>query len=227
MTGPVMDRRTTIAWLAAAMASLPAAANGMGLQGVKWPADALPPITAPGYGGDPDLLDPKVPWPLTMTAAERAATTALVDMMLPAEPAIGASAASALGVPAFVDEWISAPYPAQQDDRSLIVPGLAWVDAESSARFGKPFAAVTNAQRAAICDDIAFRGRVKPGLEQAARFFDRVRSIALLAYYSTEEGWQQIGYLGNTPTTGPYPGPTPEALAHLRGVLTKLGLPPV
>ena len=35
-----------------------------------------------------------------------------------------------------------------------------------------------------------------------------------------------IGYMGNTPSLGPYPGPTPEALAHLNAGHGQLGLKP-
>lgn len=218
----IVDRRTTLAWLAAALSALPEAARGTGLEGTQWPAVTLKPVTAPGYGVDPDMSDPKVPWPLTLTAVERKAAAALCDMILPADGS--APAASALGVPAFVDEWVSAPYPNQQRDRQIIVAGLAWIDAESRRRSGKIFAASNMAQRAAICDDIAFKGRIKPGHEKAAAFFTLMRRLTLRAYYSTAEGWEQIGYLGNTPIDGPYPGPTPEALAHLNKVIRELGL---
>lgn len=217
--GHAVDRRTTLAWLAAALA-VPQTARGSGLEGTSWPAVSLTPVTAPGYGVDPNLLEPSVPWPLTLTPAERRAAATLCDMILPADGDY--SAASAVGVPAFVDEWVSAPYPRQQQDRELIVAGLAWTDAESVRRFAKPFAEATNAERAAICDDIAFAGRVKPGYEKPAAFFATMRRLTLRAYYSTEEGWAQIGYLGNTPTAGPYPGPTPEAMAHIQQVIERM-----
>lgn len=218
-----IDRRTTLAWLTAALSALPESARGTGLEGTQWPSVALKPVTARGYGVDPDLSDPKVPWPLTLTEVELKAATALCDTILPADGT--ASAASAVGVPAFIDEWVSAPYPQQQIDRKLIVAGLAWIDAESVRRSTKPFAASTSEQRAAICDDIAFKARVRPGYEQPAKFFALLRQLTLGAYYATAEGWQQIGYMGNTPGQGPYPGPTPEALAHLDTVIASLGLP--
>jgi len=218
----IIDRRTTLAWLTAALSALPASAKGSGLDGTKWPDVTLQPVTARGYGVDPDLADPKVPWPLTLTAVELKAAAALCDTILPADGK--ASAASAVGVPAFIDEWVSAPYPNQQRDRKLIVAGLAWLDAESTRRSGQIFATATSAQRAAICDDIAFKDRVKPGYETPARFFVLMRRLTLRAYYATEEGWAQIGYMGNTPGEGRYPGPTPEALAHLDKIIAKLGL---
>lgn len=216
-----VDRRTTLAWLAATLAIIPETARGSGLEGTQWPVVELTPVTAPGYGVDPDLLDPKVPWPLTLNKAELRAATALCDMILPADGEYGA--ASAVGVPAFIDEWVSAPYPRQQQDRQLIVAGLVWTDAESVRRSGKPFADATEAERAAICDDIAFAARVKPGFDKPASFFATMRRLTLHAYYSTEEGWAQIGYLGNTPTEGPYPGPTPEAMAHIQQVIAQMG----
>ena len=60
-----------------------------------------------------------------------------------------------------------------------------------------------------ILDDIAFKDKVKVGLEKPAEFFGRMRSLTLGAYYTTSEGWAEIGYMGNTPGTGDYAGPTP------------------
>jgi hypothetical protein len=217
--GLAVDRRTTLAWLAAALA-VPETARGTGLEGTSWPAVPLTPVTAPGYGVDPDLLNPAVPWPLTLSGTELRAAAALCDMILPADGQY--SAASSVGVPAFIDEWVSAPYPRQQQDRALIVPGLAWIDAESVRRCGRPFAEATASERGAICDDIAFAGRVKPGFEKPASFFATVRRLTLRAYYSTEEGWAQLGYMGNTPSEGPYPGPTPEAMAHIQQVIARM-----
>lgn len=216
-----VDRRTTLLWLATAMAAAaPLAACGESRNGFVW---TIPqPITGKGYGRDPKLMDPTVPWPLTLTRAELVACGAVCDLILPATS--DAPSASGLGVPAFINEWISAPYPSQQKDRELIVPGLAWLDAEAKARGGSTFARASADKQKAIADDIAFKDRVKPGLEKAAAFFSRMRALAMGAYYTTPEGWWLIGYPGNKPGGGPYPGPTPEALAHIKGVIEKMGL---
>jgi hypothetical protein len=39
--------------------------------------------------------------------------------------------ASAVGVPDFIDEWISSPYPAQAGDRRIVLDGLQWIDDEA------------------------------------------------------------------------------------------------
>ncbi len=216
---PVLSRRTTLRWLGAAMASIPLAACGETPSGLSWPE--LKPLTGPGYGRDPNMLEPSFPWPLTLTRDELMAATALVDLILPADG--GLSSASAAGVPAFIDEWVSAPYPDQQKDRALIVPGLAWLDTESQARSGRRFAHADAAAQQAIADDIAWKDRIKPGLEKPAEFFARMRSLTMGAWFTSAEGWDYLGYLGNKPATGDYAGPTPEALEHLAGVLAAMG----
>jgi hypothetical protein len=104
----------------------------------------------------------------------------------------------------------------------LIVPGLAWLDREAKKRGGTPFADASEEVRIAIVEDVAFKERVKPGLEKPAAFFSAVRALTLGGYYSTPEGWADIGYMGNTPIAGSYPGPTPDALAHLDQAIAKL-----
>jgi hypothetical protein len=88
------------------------------------------------------------------------ATVALVDVMFP-EGHLGPSASS-LRVPDYIDEWVSAPYPAQQKVRPVILDGLDALDAESVKRFKRPFAKLKPAQQSAICDDFAILP--KPGL---------------------------------------------------------------
>jgi hypothetical protein len=187
-----------------------------------WKEVSVAPITGPGYGQDPSLVKPSVPWPLSLTSDQRAMLRIIAGLMLPAD---GHSPSGAvLHLDAFVDEWVSAPYQQQQRDRVIILTGLAWLDAESNARFGKSFAQAGDAQRRAIFDSIAFRAKVQPGYERPAFFFARLRGLLMGGYYSLPEGMADIGYVGNTPTTGNYPGPTAEALAHLDAALAKLGI---
>jgi hypothetical protein len=215
-----VDRRMTLRWLGAAIASGQLAACGQKFGNDDWLAP--PPIKAKGYGTDPNLLEPTVPWPLTLTRNELMAAAALADVILPREG--DAPSASEVGVPAFIDEWVSAPYPAQQQHRALIVPGLAWLDREAMDRGGQRFSHVTDAVRKSIADDIAFNGKVKPELEKAGEFFARMRALTLGAYYTTQEGWKDIGYPGANPILGPYPGPTPEAVAHVKALVESMGL---
>ena len=189
-----------------------AAGENLPLQGF---AQTGAPVAAKGYGTDPDLTKFYAPgdvWPLTFSDTERKAVTALADIILPADDF--GPAASSLRVPDFVDEWVSAPYPEQQKDREVILPGLAWIDEESRSRFQKPFADVSEPQQKAICDDLGQPEQKDPQLKKGAAFFARFTGLCLGAYYATPEGWQAIGYVGNTPT-GVFEGPPQEVLDQL------------
>lgn len=224
-----VSRRVTLGWITAAV-------------GLPWAADAqpLPPepplrtpqvatwkelntdITAQGYGQDPNLVNPTIPWPLTLDPNQRAMVKICAGLMLPADD--HSPSAATLPIDGFVDEWVSAPYPQQSRDRYIILSGLAWLDAEAQQRFNADFQHISDDQRKAIFDLVAWRGRVGQGYERAAQFFARLRSLVMAGFYSLPEGYNDIGYMGNTPSIEPYPGPTKEALAHFHDAMAKLGL---
>ena len=223
----LVDRRTTLRWLVAAVAAETMLA-GCGSDEQESAARAMAELGTPlapdsvGYGTDPDLMNPVVPWSRTMTEAQLQVAAALADIILPASKA--SPAASAVGVQDFIDEWVSAPYAAQQADREVVLDGLAWLEDEAHSRFKTAFAAAKVQDASVILDQIAYRDRVAPGMEDAARFFRKFRDLAMSAYYSTAAGIEEIGYVGNRPVAGPYPGPSAEALAHLDAALRHLGL---
>ena len=178
------------------------------LSAADFPAFAQTPMR--GIGTDPNLLKKEIPWDRVLTAGEKRTVTALADIMIPADE--HGPVASAVGVPDFIDEWVSAPYEQQQKDLKVIREGLAWLDAEAQKRFGKGFADAAADQQTAILDDI-----VKEGTEarkMARSFFTLFRDRAAGGYYSTPEGWKAIGYVGNVPLVE-FPGPPPEVLKHL------------
>jgi hypothetical protein len=203
-----LSRREVLRFFAGAGAML---AAGDGLVS----AQDAPRAAAEGYGTDPDLTklyQPGDVWPLTLSPAEKQAATALADVMLPADE-LG-SAASAVRVPDFIDEWVSAPYPDQQEQRPIILKGLKWLDAEANRRFQKTFATLSGKQQIAICDDICDAAKARPGFEPAAEFFQTFRSLAMGAYYSTAEGWKAIGYVGNI-ASATFGGPPADVLQLL------------
>ena len=207
-----MDRRAALKWILTAAATMPL------LDRVTFAADGGPPLPpATGYGQDPDLLKVYKPgdvWPLTLTPAQRTTAVALCDTIIPADEK--SRAASALGVPDFIDEWISAPYPGHDRDRGVVLQGLAWIDDESERRFKKRYADLEVSERHAICDDIALSASARPEFKTAAQFFARFRDLTAGGFYTTPEGMRDIGYTGNLPTAT-FEGPSPE-------VLKKLGL---
>ncbi len=208
-----LSRRTVMKWFAATAAAANLPDPGAG------PLAANTPVTTPpatkGYGTDPDVSGYYKPgdfWALTLTATQREIVSSLADILLPGDH-LG-PAASDLRVTDFVDEWLSAPYPVQQKDRTVILPGLGWIEEESQRRFQKGFNSIGTLQRHAICDDICWPADAAARFKKAAEFFVRFRTLAASAYYSTEAGWKALGYVGNVSMTS-FDGPPPEVLAKL------------
>jgi hypothetical protein len=165
-----------------------------------------------GIGTDPNLHQKVIPWDRILTEAEMKTVSTLGDLIIPADEK--SPAASAVGVPDFINEWVSAPYPQQVSDRQQVRDGLAWLDRESQRRFMKAFVELSPEQHAAICDDICSLDRAKPEFKQAAGFFSKFRNLVAGGFYSTPEGWRDIGYVGNV-AMAEFPGPPPEVLKHL------------
>jgi hypothetical protein len=165
---------------------------------------------ARGIGTDPNLLKKEIPWPLVLSDSEKRCVTAFADILIPADE--HGPAASKVGVTEFINEWVSAPYEQQENDRAIIQKGLAWLDGESKKRFAKVFADATPEQQTSLVDDIVKEGT--DARKQAFAFFRLFRDRAAGGYYSTSEGWKAIGYVGNLPMAE-FPGPPPEVLKHL------------
>ncbi|MGH8242759.1 MAG: gluconate 2-dehydrogenase subunit 3 family protein [Steroidobacteraceae bacterium] len=207
-----IDRRTTIQWMLAASAAL-RVAPGLGFSGAEAVQSTVAAVA--GYGTDPDLMrlyEPGDAWPLTMSAAERHTAAALCDLIVPADA--DSPSASEVGVVEFLDEWISAPYSAQQADRETVLAGLQWLDEESQRRFERDFAALTAGQMTAICDEICFLPRTPDRLRTAATFFARFRDLAAGGYYTSPAGMQAIRYVGNVALPR-FDGPPPEVLRRV------------
>jgi hypothetical protein len=189
-----MDRRMAIKWM------LAAGAGAMLADPFSFGAPEGVPAPAVGYGTDPGLTKPFKPgdyWPLTFTDAERLAASALCDVIVPAEGPV--PSASAVGVPAFIDEWVSAPYPNFSKDQK---------------RFGKAFADAGPDQRVALCDAMAPEAAAGTPLETPSKFFRRFRNLTTAGFFTTPEGMKDLGYVGNVPLAT-FDGPPADLVAKL------------
>jgi hypothetical protein len=202
-----MDRRTTIKWVLAAGAAWPLLDKGAAR------ADSGP--KARGYGTDPNLVANYRPgelWPLTLTVAQRRLAGILADIIVPADD--HSPSASAVGVVEFIDEWVSAPYPAHQRDRNIVLDGFAWLDAEAARRSGKGFSDLDSSLQHGICDDICDESRATTARAAAAHFFALYRDLTAGGYYSTPAGRKDLNYIGNVPLAR-FEGPPPALLKAL------------
>ena len=212
-----MDRRRALEWLVrvSALASLGSTEGFAQAPATGTPGHASTATGAAGYGPDPSMVrvySPGDVWPLTLDPAQRRTVKALCDVIMPADAE--SPSASDVGVPEFLDEWVSAPYPEQQADRPMVLEGLNWVNGESQRRFGREFAGLDPDQRQRVCESFADAAQARTVHAQAARFFRRFRDLVLGGYYTTPQGMKAAGYLGNVPMAT-FEGPTPEALRHL------------
>ena len=187
----------------------------------QWPDLKFEVITGPKYGQDPDMINPTTPWPRTLTADQLNLVAHLSDIICPADD--GGPSATEVGVPDVIDEWVSAPYESQQSDRVLILNGLQWLDDEAGRRFNKLFMTVRASEQIQIIDDIAYASKAsEPAFEHAVLFFAKLRTLVFGGYFTSPEGIGDIGYMGNVPVLGDYPGPTEEAMAHLNDVIANM-----
>ena len=199
-----IDRRTALAWIGVVGAAT-AVGAGVVVYGPKVGGERI----TRGYGTDPKLTKPeKAPWSRIMVQSQLQTAAILADFILPATAA--APSASSLGVPDFIDEWVSAPYPDQLEDRPVILNGL-------NALGGKVLKA-SAAERAAALK--ALPASADPATQA---FWKTFRHLTIGAYYTTEAGFKDIGYIGNVARTSD-PGPSAEVKAVLDRELKKLGL---
>jgi len=215
------DRRTTLKLIMAAAAGMPAVRAG-----ATDPTDLQPdpkstvdvqryvPVMQ-GYGPDPDLIkayERGAFWPLTLDAGQRQLAAALCDLIIPADD--HSPSASAVGAVDFIDEWISAPYPKQRQDRETVLNGFTWLDGEARRRSQRAFAALREPEQRAICDTVRDVGRAPADLRGPAQFFATYRNLTVAGFYTTAAGRQDLKYVGNTPLRQ-FDGPPLELLRKL------------
>lgn len=210
-----LARRDALKAMAAAT-GLPVLASSLAAQ-QPTPPSSRPAVQQPKVGPrgtptDPDLLRPKKDWPRKLSPAELATLTVLVDTIIPADAK--SPSASAVGVPAWINEYVSAPYEGQMRDLIRVRGGLAWLNVESTKRFGRAFGRLTRAERQQICDDICYLPNARPEFQSAARFFDLVRDLTAVGFYTTDAGMKDLQYIGNMALPR-FTGPPPEVLKHL------------
>jgi hypothetical protein len=187
--------------------------------GAVLPAGAEPPKPLTRHFNnplsDPDYTNPTIPWDKPMGESELATLTVLVDLILPADDE--SPAASAIGLPDFLNEWVGAPYPENREDHDTIRGGVSWINTHSYKLHSKEFKDLAVGQQTAILDTICDPSKAAPELASGTRFFKKLRMLSLGGYYSHPATWKSLGYVGNVPIAGPYPG-VPDEVIKLLGL---------
>ncbi len=146
--------------------------------------------------------------PKFFTPAEFRTVGILTDMIIPRDERSGSGTDA--GVPEFMD-FIMMDFP---DNQKWMRAGLAWMDAQSTGRFGKPFADVSVSQREQILNDIAWPARAPAALSDGVSFFNGFRDLTSSGFWSSRMGVKDLRYIGNTFNPN-WNGCPPDALAKL------------
>ncbi|HSJ10511.1 MAG TPA: gluconate 2-dehydrogenase subunit 3 family protein, partial [Longimicrobiales bacterium] len=100
-----------------------------------------------------------------------------------------------------------------QGRRDSMRTGLEWLDTESRRRFDAPFADVTDAQRRAILDDIAWPDRAPQELRRGVDWFNSMRDLTAAGFFSSKMGYDDLEFMGGP--KGSWPGCPQPALDKL------------
>jgi hypothetical protein len=146
--------------------------------------------------------------PRFFTAAEFRTVGVLADMIIPRDERSGS--ATDAGVAEFMDFTMNDRPNNQQWMRS----GLAWINAQSVSRFGKPFADATEQRRALILNDVAWPAKAPATMSDGVTFFNRFRDLTSTGFWSSRIGVKDLAYIGNTFNPN-WDGCPPAALAKL------------
>lgn len=119
----------------------------------------------------------------------------LMDIIIPRDERSGSATDS--GAAEWVDGFFADPQVLSEPRRLAMRGGLAWVDRETHRRFAKTFVQATPAERIAIVEDIAWPARARPEMSQGVAFFNGFRDMTASAFWSSEMGVKDLGYIGN------------------------------
>ena len=117
----------------------------------------------------------------------------LCDIILPNDHPNGGALDA--GVPDFVEFMAKE----RENYKVPLRGGIMWLDNHAIDRYGADFVSISEQQRLAICDTIAWPDVEDPVLQPGIRFFSLLRDLTMTGYYTTELGFRDLGYQGNTP----------------------------
>lgn len=176
--------------------------------------DALAQTRSQGYGQDVDVNNPVVTWDKTLNSNQLKNLAVIGDLIIPSDDK--SPSASQLNITDFVNEWLSAPYPDQQEDRKVILDGLALFNAQANSNDKRYYHELDGEIQAGLFDAIAKSAEDGTASAQDEKFFERLVYIYVGGYYTTDEGMADIGYVGNVPLET-FDGP-PQEVRDLLGL---------
>lgn len=188
----MITRRDTIKTLLAGTVGAGLIATGTGCH----TPEEIQENTNPLYGRSQEeqIRDQKIKAePNYFSIEETYVLAVLIDIILPAD-AKSASASEA-GVMDFLQFIVKDIEKLQQPLKS----GIAWIDRKAFDLFEKEFSACSEEEMIGLIDLIAYPYEVLPENKAGAIFFNILRDLTLTGFYTSREGIQDLGYIGNRP----------------------------
>ena len=127
------------------------------------------------------------------TKEEMETITILADIIIPKDEVSGS--ASDAKVAEFID-FIVGDMPEHQ------IPmrgGLRWLHIQCLKNYNKSFVDCDENQRIEMVDKIAYPEKATTEMKPGVSFFNLMRNLTATGFYSTEIGWKDIDFQGNTP----------------------------
>jgi gluconate 2-dehydrogenase gamma chain len=135
---------------------------------------------------------------------EMATITVLADLIIPKDEHSGS--ASDAGVPEFI-EFIVKDEPEHQ---LPMRGGLHWLNLQCMNRYNNGFKDCTLQQQTDLLNEIAYPAKAKPVMQPGVSFFNKMRDLTAIGFFTSKMGIQDLGYKGNSP--GKWEGVPKEVL---------------
>lgn len=149
--------------------------------------------TIGGRTAEEKIVDQKLLSETFFTEEERTKLHTLVDILIPMDNE--SPAAAEVGVVDFI-EFMMKDQPGNQ---TRMRGGLMWLDYEADEKFGKYFNELSYDQVIEILELVAWPEKASEDYQGGVRWFNQLRDLTCSGYFSTEAGWNFLGYVGNQP----------------------------
>jgi len=124
---------------------------------------------------------------------EMATIAVLADLIIPRDGHSGS--ATDAKVPDFI-EFIVKDEPEHQ---LPMRGGLKWLDVHCLNNYDHAFIECTAQQQKAVLDQVAYPALAKPEMQQGVAFFNKMRDLTAIGFFTTKMGIDDLGYKGNSP----------------------------
>jgi len=124
---------------------------------------------------------------------EMATITILANLIIPKDSHSGN--ASDAGVPDFI-EFIVKDEPEHQ---LAMRGGLKWLDMQCLNLYDKDFKGCTSHQQTEMLNLIAYPMTAKPEMQPGVNFFNKIRNLTAVGFFTSKMGIADLGYKGNSP----------------------------